>query len=217
MKVKKFFAVSFVLLSATLIFTSCGTSSNAEFSSNGEWEEEKAEKSETPSWTIYSRQIPETNFWEFKIEGSVEASPVACVSSVKANLYAEAKNKKKFPTYDFVQDSKDSIQTYVIHNEPFPLKDTEMSVLYEFDESQANRAAVKWREAWEKCDIESTKKLNRVEVFRGTWEFEEEIVGTSSAINTVQFDLKGMPMSLAKPMVQKFLINGLKDLKKRNE
>jgi len=57
----------------------------------------------------------------------------------------------QLPTYDIRQESDESLLTYVIHNEPFPLKDTEMSVRSIFSGDEGKNVGVRWQEAWEAC------------------------------------------------------------------
>jgi len=54
--------------------------------------------------------------------------------------------------YDTINETNDSLLTYVIHHEPFPLKNTEMSVLYHFSKKGDGSRMVSWHEAW---DVES--------------------------------------------------------------
>ena len=179
------------------------------------WSIIKQDKSDKPSWIIYSRKVAGTNFLEYKIEGTVPSSPAACLASFKQDLYDQAagKEKKKYPTYDIVEESAESILTYVIHKEPFPLKNTEMSIRYSFFKHPDGSTEVSWHEAWEACKAEPSKKLSRVQTFRGSWHFTPTEDGTCQAVNSVQFDLKKMPLWLAEPMVLKFLKGGLKDIR----
>lgn len=180
------------------------------------WSIVKQDKSDEPSWIIYSRKIAGTNFLEYKIEGEVQLSPEACLASFKQDLHEQAagKEKKKYPIYDIVEESAESLLTYVIHKEPFPLKNTEMSIRYTFFKHSDGSTEVSWHEAWEECRAEPSKKLSRVQTFRGSWHFTPTGDGTCQAVNSVQFDLKKMPLWLAEPMVLKFLKGGLKDIRK---
>lgn len=170
-------------------------------------------------WVVYSRKIKGTNFSEYKIEGKVEVTPKACVAAFKQDILNQSADleNRKYPTYEIVRESTDSLLTYVIHNEPFPLKDTEMSVIYIFSNDEGGSTGVRWHEAWDKSPVQPSRKLNRVETFRGYWSFVPTSSGNScQAINSVQFNPKGMPEWLVKPMVVKFLKNGLENLRKEN-
>ena len=173
-----------------------------------EWKVVKVDKSDTPTWKISRREIQGTRFMEYKIEGSIDASPEACMASFKNDLYDQAKDHKRFPVYDFVEDTM-SILTYVIHEEPWPLKNTEMSIRYNFFREEAGSTAVRWKEAWDECPIEESKKFNRIQTFRGSWEFDSIGVNRSSGINLVQFELIGQLLWFAEPMVTGFLKKGL--------
>lgn len=202
-----------------LIFSSCSTQRGIRLRDKSikEWETyqlEEVKKSpddETEKWTIYSRKIEGTNFLEYKIEGNIMASPNACVGTFRQDILNQSAdlNNKKYPTYEIVRESKDSLLTYVIHNEPFPLKDTEMSVMYIFSNDEDASTGVEWHEAWDESKIQASKKLNRVETFRGLWSFSPTSDNSCQAANSVHFDPKGMPIWLVKPMVTKFLQNGL--------
>ena len=98
--------------------------------------------------------------------------------------------------------------------EPFPFKDTEMSIRYLFFSDDAGTTGVRWHEAWKECPIQPSKKLNRVETFRGSWNFSPATKGSCLVVNTVQFNPKKMPLWLVEPMVVKFLKEGLEDLRK---
>lgn len=204
-----------LLIIALLLLTyGCKTSHKMtnQIDEKQDWIFVKAEKSNTPTWIVYYRKLSGTNIYEYKIEGEVDATPDQCMNTFKQEIYDQAGNlnNKKFPTYNIIQETKDSILTYVIHKEPFPLKNTEMSVLYHFSKKGDSSRIVSWHEAW---DVESappeSKKLSRVSTFRGTWHFTPISGSSSKAINTVQFNPKKMPMWFVKPMVIKFLREGL--------
>lgn len=176
-----------------------------------EWKIVKVDKNEEPTWTIYKRKLVGTNFLEYKIEGDIKSSPKACVLTFKQDIHNQANDlkNKKFPTYEIEEESKDSLLTYVVYNEPFPLKDTEMSIRYTFFSDEDGSTGVRWKEAWDECPVQPSKKLNRIETFRGSWHFSSISPNHNKAVNSVQFDLKGMPQWLAQPMVLKFLKEGL--------
>lgn len=180
-----------------------------------EWNIVKTDKNENPTWAIYTRKHIGTDFLEYKIEGDIASYPKACVASFKQDLYnlANGSNSKKYPTYEIVEESNESLLTYVVHNEPFPLKDTEMSVRYTFFRNEDGSAGVRWNEAWDECSVLPSKKLNRVETFRGSWNFSSASTNSCKAANSIEFDLKGMPLWLAEPMVLKFLKEGLEDIR----
>lgn len=208
---------------AFLILSSCSTHRAIRLRNKSlkEWdafqleEIKKSTDSEGEKWTIYSRKIKGTNLSEYKIEGTIEASPKACVAAFRKDIMNQAADlqNKKYPTYEIVRESKDSLSTYVIHNEPFPLKDTEMSVSYIFFDGEDQNAEVKWNEAWNESQVPLSKKLKRVETFRGSWSFTPTSDNSCKAANSVQFDPKGMPTWLVKPMVVKFLKNGLETIR----
>lgn len=183
---------------------------------NEEWKREKTEKIEHPTWEIYSRQISGTSMLEYKIIGDISSTPETCIATFKQDLFNDTLNLKKFPTYNITTESDTSFLTYVIHNEPFPLKDTEMSIRYSFSANDSNGRSVKWKEDWEACSIESSKRLNRVTTFRGTWYFSPISDNLVSARNSVQFDPGKMPSWMFEPMIFKFLKEGLEDLRKES-
>lgn len=183
-----------------------------------QWKEIKSSReSEADAWTIYYRKSEKLNFWEFKIEGVIEATPKLCISLFRQDIYEQASDlaNKKYPIYEIVDESKNSILTYVIHDEPFPLKNTEMSVRYLFYDDVDGSKGVRWAEAWDESEIVRTRKLSRVQTFRGAWNFYPISNNSNKAVNKVEFDPKKMPMWLVRPMVYKFLKNGLRKL--RNE
>ena len=212
-----------ILVIASLTFASCSThhavrlrNKNIKESSTFQWKEIKTSRdSEDEKWTIYSRNIKGTNFSEYKIEGEIEASSKACIAAFKRDIHTQTADleNKKYPTYEIVSESNDSLLTYVIHNEPFPLKDTEMSVMYVFSNNEDGTTGVTWYEAWGESQVQPSKKLSRVETFRGSWGFAPTSSNATQAVNSVQFDPKGMPLWLIKPMVIKFLKSGLKNIR----
>lgn len=204
---------------ASITFSSCSTHRAIRLRNKSikEWSAfqlEPVKKSEDEKWIIYSRKIKGTSFLEYQIEGDIKASPPECLASFKQDILSEASDlhNKKYPTYEIIHEAKDSLLTYVIHNEPFPLKDTEMSVRYLFYDREGE-TGVSWREAWDRSQVQPTKKLKRVESFRGSWSFVPTSDNSSQATNSVQFDPKGMPLWLVKPMVIKFLQNGLESIR----
>jgi hypothetical protein len=106
-----------------------------------------------------------------------------------------------------------SLLTYVIHNEPFPLKDTEMSVRYTFLAKENGSTGVSWHEAWNESNVAPSKKLSRVEIFRGSWDFSVVDTNSCQALTSVQFNPKKIPRWFYQPMVFKFLREGFNDLR----
>jgi hypothetical protein len=180
------------------------------------WKIVKVDKSDKPSWTIYTQKIAGTNYLEYKIEGEINSSPEDCISSFKQDIYNQAADpkNKKYPTYEIVEESDDNLLTYVIHNEIFPIKNTEMSIRYQFLNSETGSTGVTWKESWDEESVPPvTRRLSRVQSFRGSWDFSPISSTHSKAINTVKFDPKKMPLWLVEPMVYKFLKKGLKDIR----
>lgn len=206
---------------AILFLQSCVSARNMSMkeSGNHEWRIVKVDKRDVPTWQIYKRNLKGTNFLEYKIEGDIKSSPEACLKAFKNDIHKLAKGSenKKYPNYEISEESENSLLTYVIHNEPFPLKDTEMSVRYLFFSEEDGSFGVKWNEAWEESQIQPSKKLNRVDTFRGSWRFSPTKDNASKALNSVQFDPKGMPLWLINPMVYKFLKEGLEDIRTTSE
>lgn len=183
---------------------------------NQGWTLFRTEKGDQPSWNIYTRQLPRTSIYEYKIEGLVGATPEACILVYRGDILALAagtKIDKKLTTYDLLEETSDSLLTYVIHNEPFPLRDTEMCVRYRFSLGQDGAAVAEWVEAWDQRTIPPSKKLKRIDTFRGSWRFSPTANDSCMAVNTVQFDPGKMPMWLVNPMVVKFLREGLEDIR----
>lgn len=178
-----------------------------------EWKVIKTDKKEKPTWVIHRREISGTNVIEYKIEGEIKSNPITCMKSFKQDLLDDMTDSKKFSTYNIIEESNDSFLTYVVHNEPFPFKDTEMSVRYRYSKSEDASTGVEWREAWDDCRIEPSKKLNRVQVFRGSWLFSPIYKNFSKAVNSIQFDPKKMPRWIFEPMVFKFLKEGLEGIR----
>ncbi len=203
------------LMLMVLGFQSCGSTRARDRSirewEKSEWQIVKTDKKENPTWTIYFRKIKGTNFSEYKIEGDIAASPKVCVAAFKQDILNQSVDlkNKKYPTYEIVSESNDSLLTYVIHHEPFPLKDTEMSFRYIFSNDEDGSTGVTWHEAWDESQIQPSKKLHRVDTFRGSWSFTPTFGNACQATNSVQFDAKKMPRWLFEPMVTKLLKEGL--------
>lgn len=180
-----------------------------------EWKVVKTDKKENPAWVIYKRKIAGTNFLEYKIEGTITSAPKACLDAFKQDIHQQADEsmRKKFPTYEISEETEEGLLTYVIHNEPFPLKDTEMRVRYLFSNEEGGSTGVQWKEAWEDYPVEASRKLSRVESFRGYWKFTSAPNNSSIASNGVQFDPQKMPKWLFEPMVLKFLTKGLVEIR----
>lgn len=208
-----------VFTALTMAFQSClpTRERNIREWEKGEWSVVKVDKSDDPSWLIYTRKVRGSNFTEYKIEGFVQSSPHACFDAFREELYEQASdtNNRKYPTYEISEESEEGLLAYVIHNEPFPLKNTEMSVRYLFSFDQRGSVMVKWHEAWEESKMPVSRRLSRVETFRGSWLFTPYGENVCEAINIVSFDPKGMPAWMVRPMVVKFLLKGLKNLRSR--
>lgn len=180
-----------------------------------EWKIVKADKNAQPGWIIYSRKIAGTNFLEYKIEGEIQSTPKACLTAFQQELHqlAEDTTNNKYSVYDISEEFEKSLLTYVIHKEPFPLKDTEMRVRYLFFNDEDGTTRVRWQEAWEDYQGQPSKKLKRVESFRGSWNFMPVSHNASQAVNSVQFDPQKMPLWLVEPMVENFLTGGMENLR----
>ncbi|MCW5518131.1 hypothetical protein [Muriicola sp. Z0-33] len=216
-----FYAITFLFVFPMLTSCSAYRINRLKNKSYKEWkayqwnETKRSSDKDDSEWTIYSRKIKGTNLFEYKIEGAVASSPEACIAAFREDIYdhSEGHFSKKYPVYDILQESTDSLLTYVVHNEPFPFRDTEMKIQYVFIHDKDENKAVEWNEAWHGSSATGTKKLNRVKTFRGSWQFSTVSQNKSNAVNIVQFDPKGMPKWLVKPMVTKFLRNGLDDIR----
>ena len=212
-----------ILVLASSVLSSCSTYriNRLKNKSYKEWksfqwtETTRSLDKEVAEWTIYSRKVKGTNFIEYKIEGEIESSSEACISAFRQAIHQQTDSieNKNYPVYKIVNESTDSLLTYVIHNEPFPLKDTEMSVKYSFSKDYRGDAEIIWHEAWDKISVPPSKKLNRVETFRGSWQFSKVTEDQLKVVNIVQFDPKKMPQWLVKPMVTKFLRKEFESLK----
>jgi hypothetical protein len=212
-----------ILFLASPVLNSCSTYrvNRLKNKSYKEWktyqlnEIKRSSDKEVNEWTIYSRKVKGTKFLKYKIEGEIASSPVECVSAFRQDIehHAADNENKKYPTYNIVNESRDSLLTYVIHNEPFPFKDTEMSIQYLIFSNEDGSMEVRWNEAWDESSIRPSKKLNRVQSFRGSWHFSAVSDNQSKAVNIVQFDPRKMPKWLVNPMVTKFLRKGLENIR----
>ncbi len=222
-KLSSLWAYIIILGVISMTFSSCSTHRAIRLRNKSikEWESfefqeiKKSSDSDAVKWAIYSRKIKGSNFLEYKIEGNIESTPNKCITIFRQDIHNQANDlqNKKYPTYNIIYESSDSLLTYVVHNEPFPLKDTEMSVKYFFSNLEDGSAGVSWHEAWDESNVQPSKKLNRVETFRGSWSFIPSSNNSSQATNSVRFDPKNMPLWLVEPMVFNFLKNGLKDIR----
>lgn len=196
-----------VLGCSILLITSCRSSKET-----SDWRIVKSYGQSEDDWVISARSVAGTSMLEYKIEGEVPETPLNAIDDFRQEIIDLAsEEQKKYPVYDLLVESDDKLVTYVIHNEPFIFKDTEMAVGYVFYDDEVGHAGVKWKEAWSVCPTPESKKLKRVEIFRGSWEFSPASDSSSHALNSVQFDPKNVPMWLAEPMVLKFLINGMEE------
>lgn len=222
-KKSKLWIYAIMLGITAVLFSSCSSQRAIRLKNKSieEWnsyqfkELKKGNVAENEFWTIYSRKIKGTSLLEYKIEGIVKASPLSCLNAFIQDIHNQSTklDNKKYPTYDVVHECKDSLLTYVIHDEPFPLKNTEMSVRYVFQKNEDGSTGVNWHEGWQESQVETTKKLKRIETFRGQWSFEPSNDNYCKATNSVQFDPKGMPLWLVNPMIFKFFKNGLNDIR----
>lgn len=154
-----------------------------------QWTEIKSSSDQdVTDWTIYSRKFKGTNLTEFKIEGEIGASPENCIVAFRQEINQQAAkiDNKKYPAYQIISESADSLLTYVIHNEPFPFKDTEMLVQYVFSTSKDGSKEVKLKESRDEYSIEESKKtetcgnLSRVLALHRGWRESAECEKHSS-------------------------------------
>jgi|GEM_PF-1497998 len=209
-------AIPLVLIA--LILHNCAPTRNQSIK---EWEKQhwkmvKEEKESESNWTIKRRKISNTELWEYKIEGGIALSPREGAKRFREEIHhlAKGSDPKKYPTYKILDESKDSLLTYLVHHEPFPFKNTEMCVQYVFHKDDHRNITIEWKESWGNSGIEPTKKLKRVDIFRGSVRFSSKTDNKTQFVQTVQFDPKGMPMWLAGPMVEKFLKMELRKFRK---
>jgi len=218
-KFKELMIIGFYIVILFSIQNCTSTQKVSASKENQGWKVVKVDKSAIPSWTIYSRRLAGNHFLEYRIEGAIASSPKTCAAVFKQDILNLSEGRKKdkdydFTTYEVLEESEASLLTYVVHNEPFPFKDTEMSVRYDFFvDSEGGAAGVQWKEGWEESQILPSKKLSRVEIFRGSWHFSSTSNQTSQAVNKVQFDAKKMPYWLVNKMVKKFLVGGLEKIR----
>ena len=219
--VTKIVSLSGFIFISFLIFTflsiqGCTTSRNRSIKNweKYEWKIIKESENIKMGWKIYKRKIKGANFLEYKIKGEIHASPKTCIETFNEDLYEQALDHKKYPIYQISHESEDSILTYLVHKEPFPFKNTEMSVRYVIDILEDNAASKVWKEAWEDCPKQPSKKLKRIDTFRGSWYFLQINDSKTIGVKSVSFDPKGMPRLLVEPMVFKFLQEGLEDIRK---
>lgn len=181
-----------------------------------QWEEiKKNSNHEVNEWTVYSRKVKGTNCLAYKVEGDIKSFPKACVSSFKQDIHnqADGSESKKYPTYQILEESEESLLTYAIHKETFPFKNTEMSFRYLFFQDSTTEE-VKWKEAWDEGSVPPpSEKLSRVQTFSGSWHFSPISNGHSKAVYSVQFDAKKMPHWLVNKMVIKFLVEGFENIR----
>ena len=218
-----FYVTTIVLGIGAATFSSCTTQRAILLRNKSikEWsfyqleEVKKSTEGKGEQWTIYSRKIKGTNFFEYKIEGDIDASPETCLLAFKQDMLNKSKDlkNKKYPTYEIVSGTPDSLLTYIIHHEPFPFKDTEMSLRYVFYNNVDGSTGVAWHEAWNECQVSPSKKLSRVKSFRGAWQFTSTSDNSCLSSNSIEFDPNGMPQWLFKPMVMRMLKNGLASLR----
>jgi len=211
------YTLRYVLLTALVVLTllSCGPTRSRSIREweRYEWKLVQKDKEPSKAWAISRRQIRKTDFWEYKIEGKLAITPEKGARRFRGEIRSLAKggNPRKYPRYDVLRESKDSLLTYVVHHEPFPFRDTEMCVAYVFQNSTDNHISLYWRDSWGDCNKGPNKKLKRVEVFRGSLHFSsKEGKKETKMVQTVQFNPKGMPLWLVNRMVIKFLKKELK-------
>lgn len=128
--------------------------------------------SEGEKWVIYSRKIKGTSFLDYKVEGKIESTSKAYFSAFMQDIHNQAHDLKneKHPTYDIVNESTDNLLMYLIHKEPFPFKNTGMSLRYLFFQStESITKEIERDEAWDEASPSISKKFNRVQNFRGPW------------------------------------------------
>ncbi|MEM9327790.1 MAG: hypothetical protein AAGA85_19125 [Bacteroidota bacterium] len=156
---------------------------------------------------ILARKLSDSPLFEYQIKSELGLSASACQAALRRGirLLAAGLDGDEYPVYQIVYESVDSLLTYVIHDEPFPFKNTEMVVRYDYYLHEDGQMGVTWKEAWDEYDVRPSSKLSRVETFRGSWNFAPVTDHTTNAIHTVQFDPKGMPRWLAEPMLIKFM------------
>lgn len=203
-----------------LILQSCGSTKNQSIREweKHEWKIAKEDKNTKPEWTIRRRKIRNSAFWEYRIEGKISASPKEGTTWYREEIHKLAKggNSKKYPTYKILNKSGDDVLTYMIYNEPFPFKNTEMCVRYVFEDMENGIRRIVWKEAWNDYEKHPNKKLKRVESFRGSIKLSSHDGEMTQFVQTVQFDPKGMPKWLVNPMVTKFLKKELEKFRSIN-
>lgn len=212
----------YFLLGASLVVQSCSTSKKISSSSPDATKEWSLAKEDKSGCKLYSRETNGTDVKEFKVVGIIKSAPDTCLYWAKDKIIHSAKYDKGEPPIEILENNPLGLLTYSVSKMPWPIKDRAMCERYVYYE-QVGKGIVgmRWNEAWEECTTPPNKKLVRMPIIRGKWEFVSLDDKNTEAIYVAQFDPgKGMPAGMVNSMAGKFLIeqfNSIKHLSEGNE
>ena len=171
---------------------------------------------------LYSRTTSGTDIKEFKVVGKMKSTPDNCLYWAKDKIINNAKYEKGAPAIEILENIPTGLLTYSVSKMPWPIKDRAMCERYTYYEDEnKGMVGMYWKEAWEECLKPLRKKLVRMPIIRGKWEFASQDNQSTEAIYVAKFDPgKGMPSGMVNRMAGKFLLEefiSIKHLSEKNE
>ncbi len=210
--------IVYLLLGAFLAFQSCASVKKTSTSINVTTDWTLVKKDES-GCKLYSRETSGTDVKEFKVIGMIKSTPENCLYWVKDKIIHNSKYEKGAPAIEIIENTPTGLLTYSVSKMPWPIKDRAMCERYEYYQ-QVDKGIIgmRWNEAWEECPKPSSKKLVRMPIIRGKWEFISLDNKNTEAIYVAQIDPgKGMPSRMVNRMAGKFLLEEFNSIKRLSE
>ncbi len=169
-------------------------------------------------WKLYKRRVPDSKVFEYKIKGkvnaSVQAAQKAALDLVINPKYYKSPKGKEYGTFKIIEQNQKEYTIYSLMYGPFIFKDRDVVLKYELYQNTAgNEMGLRWQNI-QKEGHEATKKIIRMPVDIGNWNFKKLDNSSCEATNILRFHPGGkMPRWMINMMIKSRLPEELKNLR----
>ena len=177
--------------------------------SEPKWKEIK--KKDT--WVLYSREKTDSKFVEYKLVGTVNATPNKA-SDAALKIMIDSAYLAKGVKRKILKDNGTSAITYTRVKMPFPLSDRDVVMKVETYQLPNGAMGVKWQNTTELAPVPN-EKMVRISKAYGFWEFTSAANGTSTATCVMFTDPGGnVPAAIVNLMAGEALTDDLANIQK---
>lgn len=176
------------------------------------WESLGQGESGPEDWTLYARDKKGSKFREYRVAGTIDAPPNRSAQAVRTTIL----DKRYFDADEnrtIISQSADAVVMYSLMRMPFPFRDRDLTVVYEFKSEDNGVYSVTWRDAHSQGP-EEVKGVIRIPMVSGGWTFVPSGDGQSAATSVGHFDIGGRgPGWMTRSMAAKTMVGSLDTLR----